>query len=107
MTQITEDFKNYRLIHNFISDEPLKAWINEGCFNDIYKADWNALMEVVEKIESLGFPVTIYIEGVYIESAETGKDICRMNLETCHETSKRDRTYKAIVEFIKWYNQNK
>jgi hypothetical protein len=25
----------------------------------------------------------------------------------CHETGKLERTYKAVVEFIQWYNENK
>jgi len=106
MTQITEDFKNYRLIHNFISDEPLKAWINEGCFNDIYKADWNALMEVVDKLENQGVEITI------------GRMFCEIKYQDVFNKDKHfdirivsgvkiNAVNGAIVELIKWYNKNK
>jgi len=102
----TKEYKNYKLIHNFISDEPLKAWINEGNFDDIYKEDWNALMEVVEKINELGYEVVISRI-----SCQINKILDRDNLISamvCGDVSrKREITYDAVVKFIIWYNQNK
>ncbi|MHA2218076.1 MAG: hypothetical protein ACXACY_19245 [Candidatus Hodarchaeales archaeon] len=72
-----------------------------------YIRSWDLLIPVVEKIETLGYPVTIWIEGVSIESASSGKNITIQNLETCKETDKLTRCFKAVVEFIKWYNENK
>jgi hypothetical protein len=61
-----------------------RLWKKDDPF---YKWDssWDWLIPVIEKIESRGFPTTIWIEGVSIESAETGKNISLQNLETCHE----------------------
>jgi hypothetical protein len=108
MKNLTKEFKNYRLIHNFRHEEPLKAWVNEGNFNDIYKEDWNALMEVVDIIENLGFPVTIFIEGIQITDARNGENIICINGENNSGTNnKRLDCYNGIVEFIKWYNKYK
>jgi len=128
MKNLTEEFKNYRLIHNFRHEEPLKAWINEGNFNDIYKEDWNALMDVVEKIEGLKLGdlkglitdkhgnkdehfncvAGIEIHGsycnIYIQADMRLVD----NFIEATMEDKISATYKAIVDFIKWYNkQNK
>jgi hypothetical protein len=52
--KLTEEFNDYVLIHNFNHPEsPSKSWINEDNFSKIFKDDWNSLMEVVEKIESI------------------------------------------------------
>lgn len=70
-----------------------------------YHKDWNWLMEVVEKIEILGYvfkvngnTVTFFIKGNYNRTiwndAFTG-------------STKIQAVYNACVEFIKWYNENK
>ena len=69
-----------------------------------YHLDWNWLMEVVEKIESLGYKVDIskwgnsqycgiYLNGKKISGNETNTKI--------------EAVYNASLEFIKWYNENK
>lgn len=65
-----------------------------------YHTDWNWLMEVVEKIESLNF--IVYIETNY----------CQLYNATNHEeliksiySTKIESVYKACVEFVKWYNE--
>ena len=68
-----------------------------------FHSDWNWLMQVVEKIESLNF--IVYIETNY----------CQLYNATNHEeliksiySTKIESVYNACVEFIKWYNeQNK
>lgn len=70
-----------------------------------YHCDWSWLMPVVEKINQakIGdekFDVIIYRNTCHINDAmqiiieTTGKDMCEC-------------TYKAVVEFIKWHNENK
>ena len=63
--------------------------------------DFNWLMPVVEKIESLGHGVTVYRKGCHIN------DIGLRSTNGFNHSSKIEQTYKAVVEFIKWYNQNK
>ena len=70
-----------------------------------YHSDWNWLMEVVEKIESLdhwieisGGLQNICLIGSINSSCESFKVVAE---------SKIKALYKACVEFIKWYNLNK
>ena len=76
-----------------------------------FHSDWNWLMEVVEKIESLDCVIDFKITIEYVEIiARMGKGIvfknCIFDIDYC--TTKREAIYNACVEFIKWYNkQNK
>jgi|Laugrespbdmm15sd_2_1035082.scaffolds.fasta_scaffold03849_2 hypothetical protein len=65
--------------------------------NLIFHSDWNWLMEVVEKIESLGVIVEIRENVCYIETSPN-------NYYSELEDTKLQATYKAVVEYIKWYN---
>jgi hypothetical protein len=74
-----------------------------------FHSDWNWLMEVVEKIESLIFENDTYynvqiLSGccVYIISSNGDELVCSDN-----EQSKLDCVYNACIEFIKWWNENK
>lgn len=62
-----------------------------------YHNDWNWLMEVVEKIESLGVVVEIRDNVCYIETTP-------IDYYSELEETKIQATYKAVVEFIKWHN---
>lgn len=68
-----------------------------------YHSDWNWLMEVVEKIESLGHRTIIGFSG--------NKYYCEIALNNFFtqnfEESKIEAVYNAVVEFITWYNQIK
>ena len=61
-----------------------------------YDKDWNWLMEVVEKIEDLGFEIEI--NGLSCRILTPNKQI-----ETSGKT-KIKGVYNGCVEFIKWYN---
>lgn len=68
-----------------------------------YHADWNCLMEVVEKIENYNHGSTLFI----IEDER-----CHVNSQNGFEIdsvghTKKEAVYNACVEFIKWYNKNK
>lgn len=65
-----------------------------------YHNDWNLLMPVVEKIETLGFNVNIVSIWCDVERKTMKVDLIT---EADGET-KIQATYKAVVEFIKWYN---
>jgi hypothetical protein len=82
-----------KLRDNSTNDEPLKMWHN----------DWNWLMEVVEKIESLGY----YVKTIKTTCLILDVDEKCISLEL-NRLTKFEATYSTIVEFIKWYNeQNK
>lgn len=66
-----------------------------------YHTSWDWLMPVVEKIEVLGHGVTIYRKGCQINDV-----FC--TVKGFNHLSKIGETYKAIIKFITWYNeQNK
>lgn len=82
---------------------PVPGWY----FNDkeiLYSTSWEWLMPVVEKIESeCGASVEIrqgYCGIIHHRTKEW---------QTSHMGSKIESTYKAVVQFIHWYNstQNK
>jgi hypothetical protein len=69
-----------------------------------YHTSWDWLMPVVEKIESLGF------EFFIVENRSKVKHNTDHSIDVlCYLEggSKIDITYQTVVEFIKWYNQNK
>ena len=69
----------------------------------LYHSDWNWLMEVVEKIESLGYKINNFSNNNYIY---IGKDNVSSVIINEANLTKKEAFYKACVEFIKWYNEN-
>jgi hypothetical protein len=70
-----------------------------------FHTDWNWLMQVVEKIESFGHDV--FINTCLCRITDVGLDIFE-DIECFVNDNKRQATYNACVEFVKWYNeQNK
>ena len=109
MDNITE---NNKLIAEFL------GYIDNGCSEDgflihpitnydveisslKYHEDWNWLMVVVEKIESLGYKVDIskWENSQYCGIYLNGKKIAGNETNT-----KIEAVYNACIEFIKWYN---
>ena len=70
----------------------------ENSKHNTYHKDWNWLIEVVEKIESLGYRMEIvkHICRIYLSNKET--------IVNSENTPKIEAVYNAVVEFIKWYN---
>ena len=66
-----------------------------------FHSDWNWLMEVVEKIESKGFDV--FINTFVCRISDVGEDRFE-DIETFNSASKIQAVNSAVVEFIKWYN---
>lgn len=64
-----------------------------------YHKDWNWLMDVVEKIEMLGY--VFFIHGNKCEVNGTG------NFQGTLKLTKKESTYQSVVQFIEWYNNNK
>lgn len=72
-----------------------------------FHSDWSWLMEVVEKIESLGFDTSL-------DRHEFGKKTTFFiryggsNTQSgISKDNKIEAVYNACFEFIQWYNQNK
>lgn len=100
-----------------ISEEDRKLlsdFYGEDLGNEI---DFNRLMPVVEKIESLGYATKFRYEAFTSgpENAYHDIEIFSLNenngykrVACCMDRiPKIKAVYKAVVEFIKWYNQNK
>ena len=68
----------------------------------LFNSDWNWLMEVVEKIESIGF--TFETKKNWARITRKGENII---LRWEEDKTKIEAVYNACIEFIKWYNENK
>ena len=106
--------KDNKLIAEFMGMKPLNNDSSVLVFstdrgNDVvsidnlqYQNDWNLLMEVVDKIEGIvndkgnNYRVVIQNETCIIDNTNI------ISSPNC--ASKIQATYKAVVEFIKWYN---
>ena len=77
-----------------------------GTINQIdkleYHTNWNWLMPVVEKIESLGYDFSI--DNCYVRIWDGGQSDFEM---TFSEPTKLLTAYFAVIEFIKWYNNER
>lgn len=105
------NIENNKLIAEFMQHDWDMEVNNELCILDtsfekverkLQYSDWNSLMPVVEKIESLGYDTEIvcrqddgghcfYINDSKVFSSQMG--------------SKKEAVYSATIEFIKWYNK--
>lgn len=80
----------------------------DNCFDSLYfDTDWNWLMAVVDKIESLLFEndnsVNVTIgSSCYCVIQDSLGNLLEITKE---ENSKIASVYKACVEFIQWYNK--
>lgn len=104
MKTIEDKIKDGKTIATFM-DFPtlsLAGRITDELALTLFK-DWNSLMTVVEKIESLGYFVMINKwSSVYM-----GPESQRKSISSNFGDSKIDNTYQAVCQFIKWYNENK
>jgi len=69
-----------------------------------YDSDWNWLMEVVEKIESLGYWTSLNSGSDHwfrIGKLHLNHSLIEFSCKTKIET-----VYNAAVKFIQWYNEN-
>jgi hypothetical protein len=91
-----KDLKSYRKLNKNVFEYSLLS-------NLKYDTDWNWLMKAVDKIESENFSIEMnkQEEGDYQCLITKGNDII---FQTFSNT-KLKATYNAVVEFIKWYNE--
>ena len=79
-----------------------------------YNVSWDALMPVIEKIESLPtdtenafeFQFSITGDGIAITQFDDGSGIIANRVNEIGK-SKLQSTFEVVVEFIKWYTTNK
>lgn len=78
-----------------------------------YQEHWELLMSLAEKIcrlkigdgiRDIDYP---YLRTFGMLNTETGKIMVRFNGFAVHEADTlREATWLAVVDFVKWYNQN-
>ena len=93
-----------------------KTFCNGTLAQDLtYDVDWNSLMTVVEKIEDffligmeeIEFQVVSYEDEIKIVAKHLNKSWEVIVEVSADGSGKKSNTYKAVVQFIKWYNENK
>ena len=104
--------ENNKIIAEFMGVSKSKIDANGQVLNfenskyNTYNSDWNWLMEVVEKIESLGYWTELL--GGYHQEFRIGKINQIKEFINKNGSDKKEAVYNACIEFIKWYNeQNK
>ena len=70
----------------------------------LFHTSWEWLMPVVEKIEGIGYCVEIATTLIGIRDTQHNKDFYIVGININHAT-KLEATYKAVVQFIEWYNK--
>jgi hypothetical protein len=113
--------ENNKLIADFmgmvISSVPNKYWteknhesIGHGKLVELkYDTDWNWLMDVVESInitDDYRFSIQINTMDTYVHDAKTNKYIFRSEAKW-QPKELLNSVYEAVIEFIKWYNNQK
>jgi hypothetical protein len=96
--------ENNKLIAEFMgyaNKRPLTDSLLEKLYND-----WNSIMPVVDKIDSLELDGDTFAVDIY----QTGAQIFQYGnynteLLTVDGANRMQATYKICVEFIKWYNE--
>ena len=126
-----EDLFDDHIIEEFIynNNHPISKQIpkvTENLYHLRYHLSWDWLMPVVEKIEETSFekiksdyvpytkhPLTVSLNYKYAKiTVDNDYKLQNIHKEGIifneyNEESKIIACYKAVVEFIKWYNQNK
>jgi hypothetical protein len=107
--ELKQQFEDYKILHNFLYSKPLKKWINETNFKNLFIEDYNELMLVSEKIESLyddGIDITQYSDGILIQNWREQKEIVRLTMAE-EGLNRKEFAYRGFVLFIEWYNEIK
>ena len=103
--------ENNKLIAEFMEHKPTFEVYIDDVLTTLerpiknYNSDWNWLMSVVEKIESLeNCQVTIIKNWCRIEHAKYNDRIDSRDYSD--DFTKIEAVYNACVTFIEWYNKN-
>lgn len=60
--------------------------------------DWNFLMQVIDKIDSLDYNCNVEITSTYVNIDTLPRIIHRKG-------NRFENTYKACIDFVNWYNE--
>lgn len=109
-----ENMENNKLIAEFMGfQETSIGWYDadeclhekDNTFDTLkFNVDWNWLMKVVEKIENLGYGVTIGMADYCVIQNDWKEDMKEIYSMT--KNGKLLCVYDACVEFINWHNKN-
>ena len=126
-----EIIEGNKLIDEFLGNKITfwnKRWFVNNYLVMNYHYSWESLMFVIDKIEKLGYGTIIsyysmisnygcqsceidithnVLSGFLVDFDDCGNEIYGQAKFMSLTRSKKESTYKAIVQFIKWYNQNK
>lgn len=110
----TEILEGNKLIAEFMDKELFDKWSDLPVENLKFHSSWDWLIPVVEKIADMEHQILISGGSLY-------GNYCNINTNVSLKDSRFDNpskfsnmkgsllelTYKTIVEFIEWYNQQK
>ena len=83
---------------------------NGNCFNELlFDKSWDWLMSVIEKIRNNHFVTNVNYNtgGDFIIEGLTSTEVLNIIINREDFKSDLEMCYFGVVEFIKWYNQNK
>ncbi len=88
----------------YIPNDPYKGNFSIDILD--YHKNWNTLMPVIEKIESMGYSVSIERYLVQIIKSVSPDIMGLINvLAQSDDDKKIDLANTAVTQFIQWYNQ--
>ena len=90
--------ENNKIIAQFLEISHQKRAMN-------FHSNWNILIDVVEKIEDLGYTFSIKLNWVKINKKYNKDNFIVIRWE--EDKTKIEAVYNACLQFIQWYNQNK
>jgi len=109
--RLIAEFMGYEVLDEYCDPYPNNIEVDSLPMIQYMFQDWNDLMQVVEKIKTCkhphyyGFGFTMFNDTVQF-NADNIK-VKQFNKYWKENGSMLIPVYKAVVEFIKWYNENK
>lgn len=106
-------FMNYDYLDDFNYPENNETgWYNDNgeyiCRELKFHSSWDQLIPVVEKIEKIdGYYVQIEETSCYVYDVNTFDDEQCDSIISIDAETKKMAVYRAVVEFIKFYNKQK
>lgn len=92
-----EDFENYKLVHAFYYGDPLKKWIDETNYINLFSDDWNELLPVVAKITELdNIDCMNKWQALTVDSDQCTWGMYNNSIE---------QVFNAVVTFLEWYSE--
>ena len=118
IAEFMSNFEKYKDWHSYVDSglQYISSWglqsddkKDEDAKRFEYHSSWDWLMPVVEKIEKLYYAVIITQNTCTIQASIMGdRTVISKQISNYDEdNTKLSNTYKAVVEFIQWYNENK